>query len=127
MPQLQTLITATLFATVNAATMFNMFLQTPNNSFTTFNSILVVPPLPPVPNTQTDGDKTYFLWPGLQPGKVASNYQPIDNGVLQPVLTFGPTCAPGQTKEQTKDPYFGWTISGQYVNTIGKAPGFTGM
>ena len=47
-------------------------------------------------------------------------------GVLQPVLTFGPTCAPNQVAEQIKTPYFGWAISAQYVNTIGSFSGYTG-
>ena len=60
-----------------------------------------------------------FLWPGLQPN--GANFQPIDNGVLQPVLTWGPACAPGKQPRA----YSTWWISGQYVNTNGKQPGYT--
>ena len=63
-----------------------------------------------------------FLWPGLQPLPGGANYQPIDNGVLQPVLTWGPTCAPNSPAQ----PYASWWVSAQYVNTVGHAPGFTG-
>jgi len=63
---------------------------------------------------------TLFLWPGLQPN--GANFLPIDNGVLQPVLTWGPSCAPGQQPRS----YSTWWISGQYVNTFGKEAGYTG-
>jgi hypothetical protein len=39
---------------------------------------------------------------------------PINNGVLQPVLTWGPTCAPNAPNG---NPYASWWISAQYVNT----------
>ena len=74
---------------------------------------MLVPPEPPPSGT-------LFLWPGLQPD--GANFQPIDNGVLQPVLTWGPSCAPG---DQPRD-YSTWWISGQYVNTNGSYPGYTG-
>jgi hypothetical protein len=74
---------------------------------------LTVPPLPPATGT-------LFLWPGLQPDTDGRNFLPIDNGVLQPVLTWGPSCAPGQKGD---DPYSTWWISGQYVNDYG---GYTG-
>jgi hypothetical protein len=63
---------------------------------------------------------TLFIWPGLQP--YGRNFLPLDNGVLQPVLTWGKSCAPG--KQPT--PYSTWWISAQYVNTFGHAPGYTG-
>jgi hypothetical protein len=62
---------------------------------------------------------TLFLWPGLQPG--GANFEPIDNGVLQPVLTWGSSCAPGKQPRT----YSTWWISGQYVNTNGNEPGYT--
>ena len=74
---------------------------------------LVVPPTPPASGT-------LFLWPGLQPDGV--NFEPIDNGVLQPVLTWGPSCAPGKPPRS----YSTWWISGQYVNTNGQVSGYTG-
>ena len=72
--------------------------------------------VPAKPSTKTG---TLFLWPGLQPG--GANYQPIDNGVLQPVLTWGPTCAPNAPNT----PYGSWWVSAQYVNTYGMYPGYT--
>lgn len=59
----------------------------------------------------TSPQGTVFIWPGLQPG--GNNFFPIGNGVLQPVLTYGPSCAPNPTNL----PETGWWISGQYVNT----------
>ncbi|HEY5961802.1 MAG TPA: hypothetical protein VIV60_34825 [Polyangiaceae bacterium] len=77
------------------------------------HTTMVVPPKPPASGT-------LFLWPGIQP--FGANFDPIDNGVLQPVLTWGPTCAP-TTKPRS---YSTWWISGQYVNTNGSEPGYTG-
>jgi hypothetical protein len=64
-----------------------------------------------------------FIWPGLQhsggadPGRVG-------NGVLQPVLTWGPSCnpkAPGKGND-----YMGWWISAMYVNVSSGAAGAGG-
>jgi hypothetical protein len=74
---------------------------------------LTVPAQPPASGT-------LFLSPGLQPR--GTNYLPIDNGVLQPALTWGPSCAPGN---QPPD-YSTWWVSAQYVNTFGGDPGYTG-
>lgn len=74
---------------------------------------MLVPPEPPASGT-------LFLWPGLQPN--GANFDPIDNGVLQPVLTWGASCAPGKQPRA----YSTWWISGQYVNTFGSEPGYTG-
>ena len=64
------------------------------------------------------GNTTLFLWPGLEPLQ-GTNYSPIGTGVLQPVLTWGGSCAPGspQTRSGTN-----WWISAQYVNTLGSDP-----
>ena len=63
-----------------------------------------------------------FLWPGLQPRDGGANYEPIDNGVLQPVLTFGRSCAPGRQPPE----YSSWWVSGQYVNTDTNDPKYAG-
>jgi hypothetical protein len=76
-----------------------------------------------VPSTFPPRRGTIFLWPGLDPG--GSNYYPIDNGVLQPVLTWGPSCAPGYPNT-LETVYNSWLISGQYVNTFGHEPGYIG-
>jgi hypothetical protein len=73
---------------------------------------MVVPPKPPASGT-------LFLWPGIDPD--GANFLPIDNGVLQPVLTWGPACAPGTQPRA----YSTWWISGQYVNTNGSVSGYT--
>ena len=76
---------------------------------------LRVPPTPPASGT-------VFLWPSLLPSAKGANFLPIDDGILQPVLTWGPTCAPGSPASS----YASWWVSAQYVNTIGDAAGFTG-
>ncbi|KAI8615912.1 hypothetical protein BC830DRAFT_1120302 [Chytriomyces sp. MP71] len=93
---------------------FNVLLSS-GNTFTRATVDLLVPPLPTI-----NPGQTLFIWPGLQPG-YASNFLPIDNGVLQPVLTHGSSCAPNQLGAQNE-----WWISAQYVNTVGQAPGYSG-
>ena len=63
---------------------------------------------------------TLFVQSGLQPG--GEKLLPIDNGLLQQVLTWGTSCAPGNQPEAYKS----WWISAQYSNTSGKEPGYTG-
>ena len=74
-----------------------------------------------VPNPPTTNKGVLFLWPGLQPGSGGRNYQPIGQGVLQPVLTWGSSCAPNSLMD-----YSSWWISAQYVNTLGNYSGYTG-
>lgn len=92
---------------------FVLFVADRNNTVTSLTMSMLVPPKPA-------STGTLFLWPGLQPGGV--NYVPIDNGVLQPVLTWGGSCAP--TAQPTN--YTSWWISGQYVNTYGRLSGYAG-
>ena len=77
-----------------------------NNQVVEFRTVLSVPATPPASGT-------LFLWPGLQPLRASTNFDALNNGVLQPVLTWGPTCAPGAPGQAYKS----WWISGQYVNT----------
>jgi len=63
------------------------------------------------------------VWPGLEPIQGGANYSPIGTGVLQPVLTWGGSCAPGSPQSLNGDH---WWISAQYVNTLGSDPGHTG-
>jgi hypothetical protein len=86
-----------------------------SNQIVALHTTLTVPPEPPPTGT-------LFLWPGLDPATGGKNFLPIDNGVLQPVLTWGPSCAPGQQPL----PYSTWWVSAQYVNVFGSQPGFTG-
>ncbi|KAL1744684.1 hypothetical protein HDZ31DRAFT_38128 [Schizophyllum fasciatum] len=68
--------------------------------------------------------ETLFIWPGIQPGNALeeANGDPanVGNGVLQPVLTWGPSCAPGTQPDNQ------WWISGQYVNTNTAQSQFSG-
>jgi hypothetical protein len=76
------------------------------NQVTRVQTTLAVPPEPPPTGT-------LFLWPGLQPLTSGANFAVLNNGVLQPVLTWGPTCAPAAPANA----YASWWISAQYVNT----------
>ena len=89
------------------------FMANSKNQIVRLQTTLTVPAEPPASGT-------LFLWPGLQPN--GANFQPIDNGVLQPVLTWGDSCAPGTQPRA----YSTWWISGQYVNTNGSDPGYIG-
>lgn len=84
------------------------------------NQILSLTTTLSVPVKPSKNTGTLFLWPGLQPN--GANFEPIDNGVLQPVLTWGPTCAPNAPSNA----YASWWVSAQYVNTFGSDPGYTG-
>jgi hypothetical protein len=90
-----------------------LFQANSKNQMVRLQTTMVVPLEPPPSGT-------LFLWPGLQPD--GANFLPIDNGVLQPVLTWGASCAPGNQPRA----YSTWWISGQYVNTNGSDPGYTG-
>jgi uncharacterized protein (TIGR03437 family) len=92
----------------------------PPNSVTRLQTTLTVPPLPPVPSTR---GAVLFLWPGLDPATNSTNFLPINNGVLQPVLTYGYSCAPAA---QPTPEFSSWWISGQYVNTYGNDPAHKG-
>lgn len=85
---------------------------TAGNQIVRLQTNLVTPPKPA-------NIGTIFVWPGLQPDPSAAHYLPIGNGVLQPVLTWGPSCAPTPTAQPLA--YSTWWISGQYVNTSSDA------
>ena len=79
---------------------------------TSLTTTLTVPPKP------TSQNGTLFLWPGLEP--LTQNINTL--GVLQPVLTWGGTCAPGAPND-----YNSWWISGQYVTYTTSCAGGPGM
>ena len=108
--------TVTVTAAPPAETLSGVYVEVSSgNQIVGFQTTIVVPAKPPAFGT-------LFLWPGLQPTGSGSNFLPINNGVLQPVLTWGPSCAPGAQPAA----YSTWWVSGQYVNTFGSDPGFTG-
>ncbi|MCC9307263.1 hypothetical protein LN042_09130 [Kitasatospora sp. RB6PN24] len=90
-----------------------------SNQIVELKTGFVVPPKPSEVGTT-------FLWPGLEPVSDGVNFEPIGTGVLQPVLTWGPSCAPAAGKPADSDAYSSWWISGQYVNTLGSDPGYEG-
>ncbi|HLK38799.1 MAG TPA: hypothetical protein VKU41_18685 [Polyangiaceae bacterium] len=73
-----------------------------------------------VPQKPSATSGTLYAWPGVQPYSNSVNYSPIGDGILQPVLSIGPTCGPGAPSD-----YKSWWISGQYVNPSGPT-GFNG-
>lgn len=92
------------------------FLARSPNEIVSFKTTLVVPETP-------SARQTLFIWPGLQSRDGAADPGRIGNGVLQPVLTWGPSCAP----KMPSMPYdAGWWISGMYVNVTSGAAGPTG-
>src|SRR5262245_51338160 len=91
-------------------------LVSPPNKIVRFQTFLPVPKLPSARNT-------LFIWPGLQ-HMGGEDPARIGNGVLQPVLTWGPSCNP---KAPAKgNDYMSWWISGMYVNVSTSAAGGSG-
>ena len=86
----------------------------PPNEWLSLRTTMLVPDQPP------EGG-TVFLWPGIQPLPSGVNYQPIGNGVLQPVLTWGPSCAPGAPSGHSS-----WWISPVYVNVSARDTSYRG-
>ncbi|KAI9354120.1 hypothetical protein DFJ73DRAFT_775967 [Zopfochytrium polystomum] len=102
---------------------FSWLLEAAGNQIVSFNSTVVVPPSPGLP--VTGGAVTIYQWPGLQPLPQDPSFLPIDNGVLQPVLAFGQKC--NQVNHNNGVPaYTGACINGEYYNTFGTYPGFSG-
>jgi hypothetical protein len=90
-----------------------MYLLPAPNKIARFQTIL---PVPKVPAQRS----TLFIWPGLQHSG-GSDPGRIGNGVLQPVLTWGPSCNPKAPTRGTD--YTGWWISAMYVNVSSGAAG----
>ncbi len=84
-----------------------------SNEIVDFKMTLAVPKKPA-------SQGTLFIWPGLQSlgGKDPAR---LGNGILQPVLTWGSSCAPNLPTDLS-----GWWISGMYVNVSTSAAGPTG-
>jgi hypothetical protein len=62
------------------------------------------------------------MWPGLEPLEgVSNNFEPIGRGVLQPVLTWGSSCAPGSRAGASN-----YWISSMYVNVTSRERGYNG-
>jgi hypothetical protein len=91
------------------------FVSSTRTQIVRLQTTLTVPAKPPASGT-------LFLWPGLEPLQGSAHFSPIGTGVLQPVLTWGNSCAPGAQPRA----YSTWWISAQYVNTLGNAAGFMG-
>jgi hypothetical protein len=90
------------------------YLATGGNQILSFKTTLLVPKVP-------TAKQTLFVWPGLQcnNGKDPAR---IGNGILQPVLTWGPSCNPKMPSTQ----YMSWWMAAMYVNVSTAAAGPTG-
>lgn len=84
------------------------------NVFTRLRTTLSVP-VKPAPNGQI------FIWSGLQPTPNGMNFQPIGNGALLPVLTWGPSCTP-----DAPSGYSSWWIAPTYSNISASDPQYSG-
>lgn len=84
------------------------------NVFNRLRTTLSVP-AQPAPSGQI------FIWSGLQPTPNGMNFQPIGNGALLPVLTWGPSCAPDAPAG-----YSSWWISPTYSNLSASDPQYSG-
>jgi hypothetical protein len=85
-----------------------------SNSILSLKTTMLVPKVP-------TSKQTLFIWPGLQcnGGKDPAR---IGNGILQPVLTWGGSCAP----KIPQDLYKSWWMSAMYVNVSTAAAGPSG-
>lgn len=90
-----------------------IYAVTPPNRIVNFKTTMVVPKTPAQRST-------LFIWPGLQHSGGADPGR-IRNGVLQPVLTWGPSCS-----RTASNNYMNWSIAGMYVNISSSAAGPTG-
>lgn len=88
----------------------------PTNALIAASMDMIVPPQPAATST-------LFLAPNLQPVAQSASFQPIGLGVLEPVLTWGGSCA--LTPQPQPAQYSTWWISGQYLNG-GSYPNHTG-
>ena len=85
-----------------------------SNSIVSLETTLTVPAVP-------SSSSTLFIWPGLEALPGGANYDPIGVGVLQPVLTWGTSCAPASPAAPS-----GWWISGEYVNPYTSDTAYSG-
>lgn len=86
---------------------FNTDASNPDIYFVEFSADFTAPES--LPENTSPGPFSVFIWPGLQPKGYC--FYPINNGVLQPVLSYGTSCAPDKPQNVEQ-----WWISGQYVN-----------
>lgn len=82
------------------------FMTASNVGFVSLKTTLTVPKRPSGSTTQG----TLFIWPGLMPGAGSGM---LSRGVIQPVLTWGSSCADMYAPKDT------WWIAGMYVTGMG--------
>jgi len=81
------------------------FMTSSRVGFVSLKTTLTVPKKPSGSTSQG----TLFIWPGLMPGRGSG----LTRGVLQPVLTWGSSCADMTAPKDT------WWIAGMYVTGMG--------
>jgi hypothetical protein len=84
------------------------------NVFTGLRTTLAVP-AEPAPSGQI------FVWSGIQPTPNGANFQPIGNGALLPVLTWGSSCS-----SDAPAGYSSWWIAAMYSNISSSDPQYAG-
>jgi len=84
------------------------------NVFTRLRTTLAVPMEP-------TASGTIFIWSGIQPTPHGESFQPIGNGALLPVLTWGPSCAP-----DSPSGFSTWSIAPTYSNVSTSDPQYSG-
>jgi hypothetical protein len=84
------------------------------NVFIGLRTTLAVPAKPPP-------DGSIFIWPGIQPTPHGMNLEPIGNGALLSVLTWGPSCPP-----DAPESYSTWWIAPMYSNISSSDPQYAG-
>jgi hypothetical protein len=84
------------------------------NQFVGVRAVLIVPAKPPPSGV-------IFVWPGTQTFPTGPTVQPVGEGVLQPVLTWGQSCVPGALPGHST-----WWISPVYVNDATSIPELSG-
>jgi hypothetical protein len=84
------------------------------NVFTALRTTVAVPAEPPP-------DGPIFIWSGIQPTPNGTNFQPIGNGGLMPVLTWGASCA-----QDAPASYSSWFVAPLYSNISASDPQYSG-
>jgi hypothetical protein len=84
------------------------------NVFIALRTTLAVPAEPPP-------DGHIFIWPGVQPTPHGMNFQPIGNGAVLSVLTWGPLCP-----SDAPASYSTWWIAPMYTNISSSDPQYSG-
>ena len=99
--------------TINGAGLIEYDIKA-SNVFTGLRTTLIVPAVPE-PTGQV------YVWPGIQPTPTGSMFQPIGNGALMSVLSWGALCSPDAPAT-----YSSWWVAPMYSNLSSSDPQYSG-